>query len=177
MPSILSAATGRPSSFAAMHFNPYVWDTGIVEIMPHRGTSETTVSFLEDFARQISQYPIVLKAESPGYISNALLNAINNASLSLISNGVATAQDIDRVWMNISKMSMGPFGSLDFIGLDIAYQVTQYWATIIGSPTIQANARLLKGFVDKGHLGTKTGQGFYTYPDPEYKRKGFLQNK
>lgn len=72
------------------------------------------------------------------------------------------------------KMGVGPFGILDQVGLETAYDINQYWATILNDAELQANADFLKTYVDQGKLGVKTGQGFYTYPNPEFQKPGFI---
>lgn len=160
LPSMFAAATGRPTQFAAFHFHPYVWESNVVEIMPHPGTSKTVVRLLRTFAKRIGQIPIVLAKESQSYVFNSMMNALNSTALALVSEGVASVEEIDRAWMGVTKMPMGPFGNLDFVGLDVVWHVTQYWAKVLGNPRIQANANFLKTYVDKGHLGVKSGRGF-----------------
>jgi 3-hydroxybutyryl-CoA dehydrogenase len=174
IPSMFAAATGRPAQFAALHFHSYVWDSNVVDIMPHPGTSPETVEVLNAFARRIGQIPIVLKKENYGYVFNAMFNQLNTAAVSLVASGVASIEDVDRAWMGIMKMPLGPFGWLDGVGLKTVWDITQYWATQRGDPQLQTNADFLKQYVDKNWLGVKTGRGFYTYPDPAYARPGFL---
>ena len=126
------------------------------------------------FARRIGQIPIVLKKENYGYVFNAMFNQLNTAALNLVANGIASPEDVDRAWMGVMKMPLGPFGWLDGIGLKTVWDITQYWATTMGDPQLQVNANFLKQYVDKNWLGVKTGRGFYTYPEPAYARSGFL---
>jgi len=174
VPSMLAEATARPAQFAALHFHQYVWDSNVVDIMPHPGTSPQTVNLLLAFARRIGQIPILCEKESYGYVFNAMLNALNRAAVSLAARGVASVEDIDRAWMGVMKTSVGPFGILDVVGLETAWDITTYWAKALSDPELQANADFLKGYVDRGRLGVKNGRGFYTYPDPAYARPGFL---
>jgi len=174
IPSMIADASGRPAQFAAFHFHHEVWISNVVDIMPHAGTSEETVQLLHAFARRIGQIPIVLKKENHGYVFNAMFNELNTAAVSLAANGIASIEDVDRAWMGVMKMPMGPFGWLDGIGLDTCWEITQYWATRLGDKRLQKNASFLKGYVDRGFLGAKRGRGFYTYPDPLYGRPGFL---
>ncbi len=174
VPSMLAEATGRPALFAALHFHTYVWDSNVVDIMPHPGTSPETVELIHSFARRIGQIPIVLKKENYGYVFNAMFNQLNTAALNLVVNGIASPEDVDRAWMGVMKMPLGPFGWLDGVGLKTVWDITQYWAATTGDPQLQANANFLKQYVDKNWLGVKTGRGFYNYPDPAYARPGFL---
>ena len=73
--------------------------------------------------------------------------------------------------------SMGPFGIMDQIGLSTVWTITDYWAKKTGDAQAQANADFLKQYVDKGHLGFKTNQGFYSYPNPAYEGVKFLSGR
>jgi 3-hydroxybutyryl-CoA dehydrogenase len=174
LPSMIAAHIGRPAQFAALHFHTYVWDSNVVDVMPHPGTAPEVVTLLADFARRIGQIPIVLNKESYGYVFNAMYTALNDAAIKLAVNGVASVEDVDRAWMGIMKMPVGPFGMLDGVGLETVWHITHYWATTLKDPQLQANANWLKTYVDKGWLGVKTGRGFYTYPNPAYAQPGFL---
>jgi 3-hydroxybutyryl-CoA dehydrogenase len=151
-----------------------VWDSNVVDIMPHPGTSPEVVAVVDAFAHHIGQIPIVLKKESYGYVFNAMLNALNRAALTLAANGIAAVEDIDRAWMGVMKMPIGPFGILDTVGLKTAWDITQYWATTLNDPQLQANADFLKGYLDQDRLGVKNGRGFYAYPEPAFSQPDFL---
>lgn len=177
LPSMLAAATGRPAQFAALHFHPNPWETNLVEIMPHRGTSKKVMALLRVFAEKIGQSPVVLSKESQSYLFNAMLNAMNSTAIGLASDGIASVEDIDRAWMIVSKMSVGPFGILDSIGLDVIFDVTHYWSKALGNSRLRKNANFLKPYVDRKHLGVKSGKGFYSYPNPDYEKPEFLLRK
>ncbi len=164
LPSMYAAATGRGDRFAALHFHQPVWSATIVDVMPHPGTSAETVETLLGFAARIGQVPIRLHRESPGYVFNAMYNALNGAAITLAANEVATVEDIDLAWTTVMKMPNGPFGMLDHVGIDTAWHITDYWARATGDEQLIRNAAFLKGYLDRGRAGTKTGKGFYDYP-------------
>jgi len=176
LPSMFAAATGRPDRFAALHFHQPVWSGNVVDVMPHPGTSQDTTELLLAFARRIGQIPIHLRKESHGYVFNAMYNAINTAAVTLVANGVASLDDVDRAWMGIFKMPIGPFGMLDDVGLDTVWHITDYWAHQLGDAQLRTNADFLKTYLDRGCLGAKSGEGFYHYPDPAYARPGFVES-
>lgn len=176
VPSMYAEATGRPGQFAAFHFHQYVWESNLVDIMPHPGTSQETIQLLSAFAKRIGQVPLVFKKEHAEYVVNAIIGAINSTAINLVfRDDVASVEDIDRAVMIVLKMPMGPFGGLDFVGLDTVWHIAQSKAKLTGDPEVQANAdRLKREYIDKGFLGVKSGRGFYTYPNPAFARPGFL---
>jgi 3-hydroxybutyryl-CoA dehydrogenase len=176
LPSMFAAATGRPDRFAALHFHLPVWSSNVVDVMPHPGTSAETTELLVAFARRIGQIPIRLRQESYGYVFNALYTAINREAITLAANGIASIEDVDRAWMGIMKMPVGPFGMLDGVGLDTAWEITDYWAGELNDPQLRVNADFLRGYLDRGRAGVKSGAGFYQYPDPAYNAPGFLES-
>lgn len=175
LPSMFAEATGRPDRFAALHFHTPVWLSNVVDVMPHPGTSAETTQLLIAFAQRIGQIPILLRRENFGYVFNALYTAINREALTLVANGIASVEDVDRAWMGIMKMPVGPFGMLDAVGLDTVWHITDYWARQLDDPQIRANADFVRSYLDRDRLGVKSGAGFYEYPDPAYATPGFLQ--
>lgn len=174
VPSMFAEATGRPGQFAALHFHQYVWDSNLVDIMPHPGTAPETVQVLHAFAKRIGQIPLIFKKESPKYVVNAILGAINDVALRLVADGVAAVEDVDRAWMTVMKAPLGPFGGLDVVGLDTVWHIIRASCPAGEAPERDPRARLIKDYVDKGWLGVKSGRGFYTYPNPAYTQPGFL---
>ncbi|MBS0013596.1 MAG: 3-hydroxyacyl-CoA dehydrogenase [Desulfobacterales bacterium] len=176
LPSMFAESTGRPDRFAALHFHDVRYNN-IVDVMPHPGTSRETVSVIEAFARKIGTIPIVLKKENNGYVFNAMLMELLKSAQSLAANDVAHPVDVDRAWMGVMGMDIGPFGIMDSIGIDTVWKVTDYWAKAGGDPQDIKNAEFLKPYVDSGQLGAKTGRGFYAYPKPAFSKPGFIQGQ
>lgn len=174
LPSMFAEATGRPSQFAAFHFHLPVWVSNVVDVMGHAGTDTAVIDLLVDFAARIGQIPIVLEKEHASYVFNTLLNALSGAALALVADGVTTPENVDRAWMGIMKTPIGPLGILDSVGLDTAWKITDFWANALDDPRLQANAALLKRYVDAGHVGVKAGKGFYDYPAPAYQDPDFV---
>lgn len=175
LPSMFAAATGRPDKFAALHFYG-VWIKNLADIMPHPGTSPETLSLLMAFARRIGQVPTLLKKEYPGYIGNTLLGAKNDAALKMVFvDQVASVEDVDRAFMLLEGTPQGPFGWLDYNGLDTIWHVMESGAKTSGDPGAQEFADMFKReYIDKGWLGVKSGRGFYSYPNPAYSQPDFL---
>jgi 3-hydroxyacyl-CoA dehydrogenase len=175
LPSQLADATGRPGRFLALHFANIIWDHNIGEVMGHPGTDPAVYDDVVAFAKAIGMVPILVRKEQSGYIINSLLVPWLTAAQTLVTNAVATPQDVDRTWMISTKMALGPFAILDMIGLETAYNVAIYWAGVNGDAQLKANAVYLKqNYLDHGKLGTKTGEGFYKYPNPAFQQPDFL---
>jgi 3-hydroxybutyryl-CoA dehydrogenase len=177
VPSMFAEATGRPDKFAALHFHGYVWVSNVVDIMPHPGTAPEILDLLEAFALRIGQIPIRLAKENYSYVFNTMLNALLRSATSLAAREVTSYQNVDRAWMGVMKMPVGPFGIMDTIGLETVRDITQFWASVTNDTELQQNADFLKSYVDQGWLGVKSGRGFYHYPDPEFAREGFVEGK
>jgi 3-hydroxybutyryl-CoA dehydrogenase len=174
IPSMFAEATGRPQLFAALHFHLPVYSSNVVDIMPHKGTSPETVALLESFAQRIGQIPIVLQQEHHGYVFNSMLNAVLDSAITLAANGITSFESVDRAWMGVMKMPIGPFGIIDQIGLDTVWKISDYWATTTNEMQLRKNADFIKTFLDDGHRGKKNGRGFYIYPNPLFEEEGFL---
>lgn len=170
LPSMFAQESGMPERFCAFHFHDVFW-ANVVDIMPHPGTEAWIIDLLKEMGLKLNQTPVVVSKESPGYIFNAMLMAFIGAAGALLTNEVATVEDIDRSWMGNFKMPSGPFGIIDSVGLDTAWHVTK---SLKDDKSLRF-ADLLKKYIDQGKLGVKTGEGFYKYPDPAYNREGFVQ--
>jgi 3-hydroxybutyryl-CoA dehydrogenase len=109
-------------------------------------------------------------------VFNAMYTAVNREAITMAERRVASIEDIDRAWMGVTKAPIGPFGALDAVGIDTAWKITDYWARkLFWQPQLRRNARFLKAYVASGHLGIKSGRGFYAYPDPAFQRPGFIE--
>ena len=172
LPSMFAEASGRPERFCSLHFHD-VFYANVVDVMPHTGTAPWMISVLADFGRSLDQIPVIMTKESHGYIFNSMLMAMIGAAGALVTKGITDIENVDRSWMGNFKMPMGPFGILDEIGLETAWHVTKDNKDEKSSRF----AELLESYVRQGKLGKKTGEGFYKYPDPAYKKEGFLSGK
>ena len=159
LPSDLAPATGRPDRFLALHFANEIWSHNIAEIMGHPGTDPAVYETVVDFARRIGMEPIKIRKEQSGYVVNSLLVPFLQAAQSLVVNGVADPETIDKTWRIATGAPTGPLQLLDIIGLTTAYHIAAS-----GDGESQANARYLKQhYIDQGKLGRASGEGFYKY--------------
>lgn len=175
VPSQFARKSGRPDRLLALHFHQPVWISNVVDVMPHAGTAPEITSRVLDFTKHIGQIPIHIHKESHSYVFNTMFSAVNRQALTLAANGVATVEDIDRAWMGIMKMPIGPFGMMDLVGLDTVWHISHYWARrAFFVRQLKKNADFVKPYIDRGWLGRKSGRGFYTYPNPAFQRPGFI---
>ncbi len=174
LPSMFAGDTGRPEKFLAFHFHD-IRMTNVVDVMPHPGTSPEYVELVKEFAEKTGLAPIVLRQESTGYVFNYMFTGLFESALTLASNDVASVEDIDRVWMGIMRMMIGPFGLMDSVGLDTVWHVNHYWAQKTGDKQKIKNADYVKKYIDRGELGQKTRKGFYSYPNPAFTSPDFLK--
>ncbi|HNY65936.1 MAG TPA: 3-hydroxyacyl-CoA dehydrogenase [Deltaproteobacteria bacterium] len=173
MPSKFAQLTGRPEKLCALHFHD-VRTTSVVDVMPHPGTDPEVTQLVYDFAVRIGQIAIMLHRENNGYVFNTMLSNLFLTALTLATRDVASIEDIDRAWMGVTLMPVGPFGIMDQVGLKTVWTITDYWANRTRDPQALKNAAFLKEYVDRGELGFKTKKGFYSYPDPAYAQPDFL---
>jgi len=176
LPSMFAEASGRPEKLLALHFHDLRM-SNVVDIMPHRGTDEEAVELVQAFAKRMGLAPIMMKKESSGYIFNAMFGALLLSAQTLAANQIASFEDIDRAWMGVMKMPIGPFGMMDSVGLDTVWKITDYWGRRSGNEQQQQNAAFLKRYVERGELGQKSGKGFYCYPQPSFIEPGFVEGK
>ena len=174
LPRDFAAATGRPDKFCALHFANMIWAMNVAEVMGHPETSKETLTSVAEFAIEIGMRPIPVRKEQNGYVINTWFVPLLNAAQTLVTNGVATPEDVDRTFM-LNGANFGPMGMFDFVGMKTAYDVLAYWGARSGDEQMSRNAAYIKErFLDRGALGVATGSGYYSYPDPTYQRADFL---
>ena len=171
----LAMQTGRPDKVCGVHFFNPAPMMDLVELVKPLTASDETLAATRTFAEACGKTPVEVKDQA-GFIVNALLFPYLNNAVRLYEQGVASIEDIDRSWMHVTKSSWGPFGGLDAVGLDTVLQITDYWAHELSSDLqLRHNANFLRGYVNRGELGVKSGKGFYSYPDPAFARPGFTE--
>lgn len=160
LPSAFMDVSGRPDRFLALHYANHIWAQNTAEIMGTAKTSPDVYHQVVAFAEEQGMVPIEVKKEQPGYVLNSLLVPLLNAASALWVDGVADVETIDKTWRIGTGAPMGPFQIFDVVGLTTAYNISS-----MGDETSKRFAERLKSeYIDKGKLGTSTGEGFYTYP-------------
>jgi 3-hydroxybutyryl-CoA dehydrogenase len=157
----LAAATRRPDRVLGLHFFSPVPVMKLVEIVKGLDTAEETVQRAEAFVEAIGKQPIRTKDRS-GFIVNMLLVPYLMAAVRMYSEGFAAREDIDHGMKLGAGHPMGPLELCDFIGLDVLYAVCDSLYEEFKLPEY-APPPLMKRMVVSGHLGRKTGRGFYEY--------------
>ena len=162
--SEMAAATSRPDKVIGMHFfNPPVV-MKLVEIMPGIGTAPETIEAVRGLAEALGKQPVQARFDSPAGIGSRVLAGSLNEAVEVFAQGLASAEDIDAALKMGCGFPMGPLELIDLIGVDIHLAKTETLYRELGDQRYRPNF-LLKKMVRAGHLGRKSGRGFYTYED------------
>jgi len=157
----LGAATKRPERVIGMHFMNPVPVMKLVEIIRGLATSDDTYKFTERLATELGKTPVEVN-DFPGFVSNRVLMPMINEAIYAHMEGVGSAQAIDTVMRLGMNHPMGPLELADFIGLDTCLAIMQVLYDGFADPKYRP-CPLLKKMVAAGHLGKKSGRGFYDY--------------
>ncbi|MDY2723561.1 MAG: 3-hydroxyacyl-CoA dehydrogenase [Coriobacteriales bacterium] len=164
LPSQFAEYTGRPAKYLALHFANEIWKNNTAEVMGHPGTDPAAYEQVAEFAGKIGMIPLRLKKEQPGYILNSMLVPFLTAAESLLANGVADPETIDKTWMLATGAPVGPFRILDIVGLVTAYNIVVMNPQASDPETTPGKiAATLKKYIDEGKTGVNAGEGFYKY--------------
>lgn len=169
--SRLASATVRPGQVLNVNFGHLGHRK--VELMGHAGTAPETMAAAGAFLRELGLVPIVVRGESVGYATNRVWRAVKKEVLKLLDRELVSAEDIDRGWMLDWGTNVGPCGLMDHIGLDVVRDIELIYYDESGDESDLPPA-LLDRMLAAGKLGTKSGEGFYHYPNPSYEQPGFL---
>jgi 3-hydroxybutyryl-CoA dehydrogenase len=157
----MAAASGRPDRLVGLHFFNPVPLMKLVEVVRTITTSEDTFERALEFVRQAGKQPIVARDQS-GFIVNRLLIPYMLDAIRALENGVGTVTDIDAGMQLGAGYPMGPFTLLDFVGLDTVQRVAEVMFDEYREQRF-APPPLLRRLVLAGHLGRKSGRGFYDH--------------
>ncbi|MGI5821751.1 MAG: 3-hydroxyacyl-CoA dehydrogenase family protein [Bacteroidales bacterium] len=157
----VATATNRRDKVVGMHFFNPVPAMRLVEVIPGVETSEATVEAVVDLSQKIGKDPVVCK-EFPGFIVNRILVPYINEAAMALDDGVAPAEDIDKAMKLGAGMPMGPLALADLVGIDIVLSVCETFVREFGDPKYRP-ALSFRQKVRAGHLGMKTGKGYYDY--------------
>ncbi|MBW3632578.1 MAG: 3-hydroxyacyl-CoA dehydrogenase family protein [Chloroflexi bacterium] len=165
--SQIAPAVQDPGRFLNTHFFAPVWSRPMVELMGSGATRPDVMDAVERFAKSLGLVVAVVRGDSKGFIINRVWRAVKRESLRVVDEGHADPDDVDRLWMLFFGTPYGPFGIMDMVGLDVVSDIETSYQKVATDPADQPSA-ILADKLNEGHLGEKTGQGFYSHPDPEY---------
>jgi len=158
----LASATGRPEKVCGTHFFTPPPVREAVEIPRGSSTSEETLERAKGLVRSFGKIPVVVDGELPGFVANRFLIPMLLEACRLLERDAAPKEDIDLLVKKGLGFPIGPFELGDFIGLDVALDVTSRVHEATGDPYYDP-PKVLRDLVRSGRLGQKTGSGFYSY--------------
>jgi 3-hydroxybutyryl-CoA dehydrogenase len=158
----LAAALRFPQRFLGLHFFNPVPASELVEIVVGTSTDVAVVSAAQDWVSALGKTPVTVK-DSPGFASSRLGLVIGLEAIRMLEEGVASAEDIDAAMVLGYKFPVGPLRLTDIVGLDVRLAIAEYLHARLGERF--APPALLRTMVSEGHLGRKSGRGFFEWDD------------
>jgi len=157
----IASKTKRPDKIIGMHFMNPVPMMALVEVVRGRATSDETYKTTKNLAESMGKTAVEVN-DFPGFVSNRVLMPMINEAVYCVMEGVGTAEAVDSVMKLGMNHPMGPLALADLIGLDVCLDIMEVLHTGLGDSKYRP-CPLLRKMVDAGHLGRKSGRGFYTY--------------
>jgi 3-hydroxybutyryl-CoA dehydrogenase len=157
--SQLIVQVARPERVLNMHFYMPP-ELPIVELMSCGKTDPAIIDLLMERLPLYGLVPFRVERESVGFIFNRIWAAIKRESLSVVEEGVAKLEDIDRIWDLFTAHQPAPFRLMDRVGLDVVLAIEEHYAAV-RKDVPEGPRKLLQRYVDGGRLGVKSGRGFY----------------
>lgn len=159
----LASATNRPEMFIGMHFLNPVHKIPMVELVRGLKTSQETYAFTQDFAVKLNKKPIPVN-EYPGYVTTRIIVPFLNEAMHVLMEGISSAEEIDNAMKLGFGFNMGPLALADMMGLDEVMAMMENLLNELSEHKYNP-CPLLRKMVRAGHLGVKTGQGFFKYDE------------
>jgi 3-hydroxybutyryl-CoA dehydrogenase len=160
--SRLGSALTRPEQLVGLHFFGPVPLMGLVEVVKGQLTSEKTFLQGMDFIKSLGKYPVAVTQDIPGFVMNRVFAAAFRECQELVGKGVATPEDIDAGMRLGYGWHIGPFQIADNAGLDTVLRINESMKAL-EETHLYSESTIIKEKVEKGRLGRKSGQGFYSY--------------
>jgi 3-hydroxybutyryl-CoA dehydrogenase len=167
----LAVVTKRPEKVLGLHFFSPVPMMEAVEVIKGTLTTDETISMGKEFVQKIGKEPIVVNRDVAGFLINRINYPSTLEAMRMVEEGVGTIEDIDKGLRLASGRRMGIFETGDMVGLDITYNALMSMYHETGDPR-WFPPMILRRKIKAGHLGRKTGRGWYEYnPDGTPKKK------
>lgn len=157
----IAAVTKRPTKVIGMHFMNPVPLMKLIEVIRGYDTTDEVLKDIMELSRDLGKDPVEVN-DYPGFVANRILMPMINEAIYTLYEGVAGKEEIDTVMKLGMNHPMGPLTLADFIGLDVCLAILRVLHEGFGNPKY-APCPLLVNMVNAGHLGRKTGRGFYNY--------------
>ncbi len=157
----IASVTSRPDKVIGMHFMNPVPVMKLIEVVRGLRTSTETFDRTMELARILGKEPVPAN-DFPGFVANRILMPMINEAVYALMEGVGKAEDIDAIMRMGANHPMGPLALADLIGLDTCLEILKVLQEELGDPKYRP-CPLLRKTVEAGHLGKKTGRGFYVY--------------
>ena len=157
----IASKTKRPDKVIGMHFMNPVPVMPLVEVVRGIATSDETYQMTKELAESLGKTAVEVN-DFPGFVSNRVLMPMINEAVYCVMEGVGTAEAIDSVMKLGMNHPMGPLALADLIGLDVCLDIMEVLHSGLGDSKYRP-CPLLRKMVDAGHLGRKSGRGFYKY--------------
>ena len=157
----LASALPDASRFLGMHFFNPVWSLPMVELIRGKDSSEDSLALAKLWAQSTGKTTITVR-DVPGFATSRLDLIASLEAMRMLEDGVASAEDIDHAMVTAYRHPMGPLRLSDIVGLDVRLDIARQLSQSLGPR--YAPPRLLEDMVAKGHLGQKSGQGFFEWP-------------
>ncbi|MCA9858999.1 MAG: 3-hydroxyacyl-CoA dehydrogenase family protein [Thermomicrobiales bacterium] len=174
--SLIAPAVKGPERLLNMHFFAPIWVRSMLELMSCGQTSDDVMETAYDFGVSLGLVTARVNGESKGFIINRIWRAVKRESLAVVDQGVASPEDVDRLWMMFFQTQYAPFGIMDMVGLDVVSDIETSYQFVSQDPTDTPSPTLAR-MIAAGTLGEKTGSGFYEHPNPKYLDPDFLQGE
>ncbi|MCK6440952.1 MAG: 3-hydroxyacyl-CoA dehydrogenase NAD-binding domain-containing protein, partial [Planctomycetes bacterium] len=159
--TVLAAGTKRPEKFIGMHFMNPVPVMQLVEVIRGHVTSDDTYNAIMELSKAVGKTPVACN-DYPGFVANRILMPMINEAVYALMEGVADKESIDQIMKLGMAHPMGPLTLADLIGLDTCLAIMEVLHSQLGDSKYRP-CPLLRRMVAAGHLGRKTGRGFYEY--------------
>ncbi len=157
----IASVTKSPTKVIGMHFMNPVPVMKLVEVIRGYSTSNEVTQTIMELSKKLDKVPVEVN-DYPGFVANRILMPMINEAIYTLYEGVAGVPEIDTVMKLGMAHPMGPLQLADFIGLDVCLSILHVLHSGFGNPKY-APCPLLVNMVQAGHLGVKTGSGFYQY--------------